>query len=185
MALGIEEAGFEIRDIYAWHFTHKAQMKAFSQDHFVNRRNISDLEKEKILNKLRGRKTPQLRPQYESIIMAQNPREGTFVDNWIKYETGLVDTKSLLNDKVPSTVMKVEKASGEERKHKHLTPKPIKLLSHLINVFSLENQIVLDPFLGSGSTAVAAFQTNRSCIGIEINKEYTEIARNRLFEGRE
>lgn len=180
MALGIEEAGFEIRDIYAWRYTQRAQMKAFCQDHFVDRMNISLIEKKRIKRKLQNRKTPQLRPQYESIIMAQNPREGTFVDNWLKYQTGLIDTGKTLDGTAPSTVMTVEKPTGDERMHGHMTPKPLKLLSHLIELFSCEGQVVLDPFLGSGSTAIAAARVNRDCIGIEINPYYIKLAEERL-----
>ncbi len=39
MAIGLEDAGFEIRDLCAWHFTHRAQFKAFTMDHFVHRMN--------------------------------------------------------------------------------------------------------------------------------------------------
>ena len=46
--------------------------------------------------------------------------------------------------------------------------------------FSKENSIVLDPFLGSGTTALACKNTNRQCIGYEINDEYYNICLNRL-----
>ena len=180
MAIGIEDAGFEIRDMYAWRFTKRAQMKAFSQDHFVDKMKITDKKKRKIKKDLGGRKTPQLKPQYESIIMAQNPKEGTFVDNWIEWKSGLIDTTKGLDDAAPSTVMTVEKPSGDERQHGHMTPKPIMLLSHLIEIFTCKGQVVLDPFLGSGSTALAAKNVNRGCIGIEINPKYVDIAKGRI-----
>ena len=180
MAVGMEDAGFEIRDLYAWHFTQRAQMKAFSQFHFIDKMDLTLTEKRKIKKGMEGRKTPQLRPQFEAIIMAQNPKEGTFVANWEKYKTGLAYTLKTLNGTAPSTVMKVEKPTKEERGHGHMTPKPIKLLSHLIELFSQDGQTVLDPFLGSGSTAVAAVETNRDCIGIEIQKDYLELSRQRV-----
>ena len=180
MASGMEDAGFEIRDLYAWHFTHRAQMKAFSQSHFVDKMAVSAAEKKDIKRKLQGRKTPQLRPQFESIILAQKPKEGTFIENWLKYETGLVDTTRMLDGTSPSTVMKVEKPAREERDHGHMTPKPFQLLCHLIELFSMPEQVVLDPFLGSGSTAVAARKTGRSCIGIEIEQEYLTVTKRRL-----
>lgn len=181
MAMGIEEAGFEIRDIYAWHFTKRAQMKAFSQDHFIDKMDISEAEKQSIKKNLQGRKTPQLRPQYEAIIMAQNPKQGTFVDNWLKYQVGLIDASKGLDNGTPSTVMCVEKPTGDERLHAHMTPKPIALLSHLIELFTCQGQIVLDPFLGSGSTAIAAKNLGRKCIGIEIDQKYVKIAQERLL----
>ena len=183
MACGLEDAGFEIRDIYAWRFTRRAQAKAFSQDHFVKKMDLPKKQKEKIIKKLDGRKTPQLRPQYESIILAQKPREGTFVQNWLKHETGLIDFKASLDGMSPSTVMTVEK-SEKCPINNHLTVKPILLIEHLISLFSKPNQIVLDPFLGSGSTYIAAKNVNRFCIGIEINEDYFDIANQSIKGGQ-
>ena len=67
MAVALEEEGFEIRDMIAWHYKHRSLFKAFSQDHFVRRMNISEAEKDALISSLAGRKTPQLRPQYEYI----------------------------------------------------------------------------------------------------------------------
>ena len=62
----------------------------------------------------------------------------------------------------------------------HETQKPIRLMKKLILDFSNVNDIVLDPFLGSGTTAVAAKELGRNFIGMEISKEYCEIAEKRL-----
>ena len=181
MAIAVENAGFEIRDQYIWHYTKKTQMKAFSMDHFIDKKNISDEEKKELKKKLMGRKTPQLRPQFESILLAQKPKEGTFINNWEKWETGLIDVSVLLNSKTPTTVMSVEKPNKEIYNH-HLTVKPVKLIEHLIKIFSKEEQLVLDPFIGSGTTAIACKNTTRNYIGIEINKDYVKIAEKRLKE---
>ena len=179
MAVGLEDVGFEIRELYAWRFTRQAQSKAFTLNHFVDRMARPKSEREAIKNHMGGRKTPQLRPQFEAMILAQKSREGTFVENWTKHETGLVDTKETLDGKAPATVMTVEKPSRDGF-NSHLTVKPLELVEHLIRLFSLPGQVVLDPFLGSGTTALAAKRTGRSCIGIEINGEYLEIAKRRL-----
>ena len=180
MAIGLEDAGFEIRDLLVWHFTKKSQMKAFSMDHFVDKMNITNNKKIKIKQELMGRKTPQLRPQFQCMILIQKPREGTFINNWLTYKTGLMDAStSLVNGLSPSTMMSVEKPSKLERKE-HLTVKPIKLIEHIIALFSLPNQLVLDPFVGSGTTAVAANRLGRQCVGIEINKEYIDIVMKKL-----
>ena len=177
MAAGLEDAGFEIRDLLAWHFTRRAQFKAFSMDHFVDRMDIPAEKKKSMKLSMKGRKTPQLRPQFEAVILAQKPREGTFVENWMAHETGLMDVSASLDGTVPNTVMAVEKPVGQNG---HLTPKPVLLCEHLIRLFSKPGQIVLDPFLGSGTTAVAAMRTGRSCSGIEINGEYVRMAEERL-----
>lgn len=74
------------------------------------------------------------------------------------------------------------KASPSERgkDNKHPTVKPLKLMSYLITMGSRENDIILDPFCGSGTTCIATYQLHRRFIGIEKESEYVEIARKRL-----
>ena len=62
----------------------------------------------------------------------------------------------------------------------HPTQKPVLLLEDLIKTFSNENDLVVDLTMGSGSTGVAAKNTNRDFIGIELNDKYFEIAENRI-----
>lgn len=70
----------------------------------------------------------------------------------------------------------------DKKKYLHPTIKPLEMVKkHLQNV-TKENDIVLDCFLGSGTTAVACKETNRQYLGFEINKEYYDIACDRLKE---
>ena len=101
------------------------------------------------------------------------------ISNWLQHHTGLIDSNATLDGRAPSTVMTVEKPE-KERYNGHLTVKPVKLVEHMIRLFSKECQTVLDPFLGSGTTAVAALRTKRKCIGIEINPDYMNIAKKRI-----
>lgn len=71
-------------------------------------------------------------------------------------------------------------SSDKQREHLHPTQKPVKLLEYLIKTYTNEGEIVLDNCIGSGSTAVAAINTNRNFIGIEKEFKYYEIALNRL-----
>ncbi len=73
---------------------------------------------------------------------------------------------------------------GKERLKdpKHPTQKPVKLLEHLIKIGSNEGDTVFDPFMGVGSTGVAALNNKRNFIGIELDKNYYEAAKNRLYE---
>lgn len=64
----------------------------------------------------------------------------------------------------------------------HPTQKPVELLAKFIQAYSRPGEIVLDPFAGSGSTAVAASQLNRRFIAIELMKTYADAAKNRLAE---
>ena len=62
----------------------------------------------------------------------------------------------------------------------HPTEKPIAIMERLVEMLTQEGGIVLDPFLGSGTTALAAKQEGRHYIGIEQDPGYCEIARKRL-----
>lgn len=66
-------------------------------------------------------------------------------------------------------------------KNLHDTEKPVALMKILIENSSLENQIVLDPFMGIGSTGIACLQENRKFIGIEIDEKYFNIAKNEIL----
>lgn len=63
---------------------------------------------------------------------------------------------------------------------KHPAQKPVKLLEHIIKIASDEHDIVLDPFMGVGSTGAAALENNRKFIGCEIEKIYFDAAAKRL-----
>ena len=165
----------------AWRYTKRAQFKAFSMNHFIDRLGITNKAKKIMKRNADNRKTPQLRPQFEAMVLVQKPKIGTFLENWNVYKTGLMDITASLDGKVPSTVMTVEKPV-KENFNGHLTLKPSLLIEHLIKLFSVAGQVVLDPFLGSGTTAIAAMKTERSCIGIEINPDYIELAEKRLQE---
>jgi len=73
------------------------------------------------------------------------------------------------------------KASKRERGvgNIHNTVKPIALMEYLINMISRDNQVVLDPFMGSGTTGIACKRLNRNFIGIELDPEYFEIAKEK------
>jgi site-specific DNA-methyltransferase (adenine-specific) len=53
-------------------------------------------------------------------------------------------------------------------------------MEHLVKLFSKKGALVVDPFLGSGTTALACKNVDRRCIGIELNEEYYNISRERL-----
>ena len=64
----------------------------------------------------------------------------------------------------------------------HPTQKPVALLEYLIKTYTQENETVMDFTMGSGSTIVAALNTNRKAIGIELDEGYFDIARKRVDE---
>lgn len=74
-----------------------------------------------------------------------------------------------------STPKSLEKQYG-----KHPTQKPIQIIEYLIKILSNEEDLVFDPFMGSGTTGKSAIKLNRRFIGIELNKKYFEIAEKRI-----
>ena len=323
LGVAVEDAGFELRDMLGWKY--EGQAKAFSQDHFVRKMKISEDEKSKIVKELGGRKTPQLKPQIEPMTLAQKPKDGTFIENWLRHKTGLIDTSVSLDGTFPGNIMDCPKPTKDEKNkglenfvtwdledqnqvrgclselqkvmsgngmpllndvewntslfgnntsvkclmdiksiiatmfgtttesrilnyslplntnesiraviemslvsglsladlvafireskpntinekmvlvhgavlvlfetllkvsnrgntngNTHVTVKPVRLIKHLINLFSVPGQIVIDPFMGSGSHGVAAIEADRSFIGIEREQHYFNIASNRI-----
>lgn len=69
--------------------------------------------------------------------------------------------------------------SGKERT-KHPTQKSLQLMEDIIKIHTNQNEVVLDPFMGSGTTGVASLKLNRDFIGIELDNEYYNIAKDRL-----
>ena len=65
-------------------------------------------------------------------------------------------------------------------KRKHPAVFPDKIPLDFIQVFCPVGGLVLDPFMGSGSTAIASFKTNRNFIGFDVSQEYIEIANERI-----
>lgn len=182
MAMSLDLAGFEIRDMLVWKY--EGQAKAFSQTHFIKKdKTLSTSQKEILIKELDGMKTPQLKPRIEPMVLAQKPKIGTFVKNWQEYKLGLINSKESLDGGFPSNVMEVSKHirnNESEEKIKHLTRKPVRLISHLVRLFTQEGQIVLDPFFGSGSHVIASLENNRKFIGFEIEKKYFKITQKRI-----
>ena len=178
VACALEDAGFHIKDLYVW--KRHGQAKAFTHSHFVEKNpNLTRKEKDKILKSIGGRKTPQLKPDAEMIIMAQAPSKEKLIDNWMKYKTGFIDVQNRLidPDRFPSSVMVCKKPTD---RYGHITAKPVELLRHLIRIFCEKNGLVLDPFAGCGSCAEACFTENYEHISFEIDSKYFKTALKRL-----
>lgn len=71
---------------------------------------------------------------------------------------------------------------GDKKKWGHPTIKPLELVERIIRNSSKEGDTVFDPFMGSGTTAIACLKTNRHFIGCEINEKYYEICKKRIME---
>jgi len=172
--------------------------KGMSVSHIINKMNITEEEKTQLKDEYKDFKTPQIRSCFEPICVAMKPiNKLTFIQNELKFKTGLLDFSQKVgieNDRVPANIITTEeynetydknflvsKPSKNEKgeNNTHITVKPVGLIEHLVKLFSKKGSVVVDPFLGSGTTALACKKTDRKCIGIELNKEYYNICLNR------
>lgn len=136
----------------------------------------------KILNHITWEKTnppPNLSCRYfthstEYIIWAKKREKAKHTFN---YEL----MKSLNNNKQMKDVIKGPCINSNEKKFGyHPTQKPLYLLEKLILATTNEDDLILDPFAGTGTSIIAAYKNNRKAIGIEKNKEYFNIMKKRL-----
>jgi DNA modification methylase len=64
----------------------------------------------------------------------------------------------------------------------HPAPFPVELPYRLIQLYTFEGEVVLDPFIGSGQTAIATIKTRRHYVGYDINEDYVKLAEKRIKE---
>lgn len=89
--------------------------------------------------------------------------------------------RKLNNGKQMLSMWAIKAPPSEEKKYgKHPTQKPIKLLDRIILASTKPNDLVLDPFCGSGTTGIAAYRENRKFIGIELEEEYIKLSIKRF-----
>ena len=100
-------------------------------------------------------------PKYELVIFAHKGRR-------------------LLNGFRYADVIKAKRTGNKY----HPTEKPVDLLEIFLKESSMENDVVFDPFMGSGSTGVACINTGRKFIGMELDKHYFDVAVNRIGEAQ-
>ena len=193
IAMSCEIAGFEIRDMINWTYT-QSMPKGMSVSHIIEKMTLTEEEKSKLVDEYKDYNTPQIRSCFEPICVAMKPLgKLTFIQNELQFKTGLLDFSQKVgidNTRVPANIITTEeynetydknflvsKPSKSEKgdTNTHITVKPLALIEHLIKLFSKKGSLVVDPFLGSGTTALACKNTERKCIGIELNSEYYNI----------
>lgn len=178
--VAMEDAGFTFKDMLSWEKT-KAPQRAQRVSAVFERR--EDYENAK---KWEGWRLANLKPLFEPILWFQKPYilGGTITDNILEYGVGAWNEKALKKDTLfedntgLSNILRVEYNKNDTGLHE--TQKPLKLIEILIELVTLEGQVILDPFVGSGTVCVAAKKLNRQYLGIEINPEYVRIANERL-----
>ena len=93
------------------------------------------------------------------------------IQNWEYKETSTINN----GYRYPKRILKFSRETGY-----HPTQKPVELLKYLIKTYTNEGDLVLDFTMGSGSTGVAALNTNRRFVGIELDENYFKIANKRM-----
>lgn len=174
-ACAMEDAGFSLKDNIAWMRTrapHRAQRLSVVYD----RRGDEIASKE-----WEGWRVGNLQPTFEPIMWFTKPYKigSTIADNALNHGVGAYNQSAFLRytDK-PENVISGAFAKGESGLHP--TQKPVRLMQALIELTTKPNQVVLDPFAGSGSTLVAAKLLGCQYIGIESNIDYVKICEMRL-----
>lgn len=94
--------------------------------------------------------------------------------------TGLKDGYTHINygERYPSTIIKINRPYSTQRIHP--TQKPVKLCEYLIKTYTNKGELVLDNCIGSGTTIIAAINTERNFIGIEKDETYFKLAQERI-----
>ncbi|MFX0041057.1 MAG: DNA-methyltransferase, partial [Candidatus Heimdallarchaeota archaeon] len=119
---------------------------------------------------------------HEVVLWARNSKKSQHIFNYEKMKIWNNPKDKLKNkDKQMRSVWSIPLIPKEEKEFgKHPTQKPLELLNRIISSSSNEEDWVLDPFVGSGTTGIVCSILNRKFIGIDSNIEYLEVAINRF-----
>ena len=110
------------------------------------------------------------RSQYEGNVEGFEPQRYLFNQPYLMTSKNIDESRNAIRPY--STVWHYKR--DDEIYKKHLTPKPVDMISHILDVSSKENDLVYIPFAGSGSDIIACVENNRNYIATEINNEYIE-----------
>lgn len=96
-----------------------------------------------------------------------------------KANTGVFNNRhQAIHDFIETSTISIK----EKKSVNHPTQKPLALINHFVNILSNEHDIVLDPFMGSGTTGVSSLALNRKFVGIELDPHYFMLTSKRLLE---
>jgi DNA modification methylase len=124
---------------------------------------------------------PVLRDVTERIIVASKGRFDRARPRVQRSKEGLPHVDTISKELFMEATLDVWKMRPESAKRVgHPAPFPVALPERLIHLYTYENDIVLDPFMGAGSTAIAAIQTGRRYLGFETDQTYVDLANQRI-----
>ncbi len=170
-----EDSGFLLKDVLAWKKP-SAHHRAQRLSGILEKRGLKD-----DAEKWKGWRLGNLAPIYEPIAWFFKPYKITITDNILKNDVGALNiAECKINGTSPTNLLEFGFESVYDENKFHEAQKPVALLEFLITLTTTENQIVLDPFMGSGTTAVAAKKLNRNFIGFEIDATYTLLTNQRI-----
>lgn len=117
---------------------------------------------------------------WEGIALLQKPLENNYIETLNKYNVGVLNVKEF--SKFQTNIFENIARDKLCDYNNHITIKPLELIEKLVIITTpkKENNIILDPFMGSGTTAVACSKNGYNFIGFEINPDYVEICNKRL-----
>ena len=128
---------------------------------------------------------PVLRDLTERVIIASKSRFDRAVKPEARAKRGLPSETTLWRDEFMDATLDVWEIAPESAKRvNHPAPFPVELPERLIHLFTYRGDVVLDPFMGSGTTAVAAVRTGRHFVGYDTDPAYIDVAEQRVAEER-
>ena len=126
---------------------------------------------------------PVLRDLTERVIIASKGRFDRAIPGQERARRGLPSEASMTRDDFMENTLDVWEIPPESATRiGHPAPFPIELVSRLIKLYTYRDDLVLDPFIGSGTTAVAAIQTERHFVGYDLDESYIKLAESRIEE---
>jgi site-specific DNA-methyltransferase (adenine-specific) len=129
---------------------------------------------------------PVLRDLTERVIVASKGRFDRALSAPSRRKAGLPSEATLPNDEFVETTLDVWKMQAESATRiGHPAPFPVELPRRLIELYTYADDVVLDPFMGSGTTLVAAERTGRAGVGFDLDPEFVALAEARLARERE
>lgn len=171
--IAFEDSGFILRDILAWQKP-SAHHRAQKLSGILEKRGL-----EKEAEEWDGWRLGNLAPIYEPIALLFKPYKITITDNILKNKVGAMNiSECKINNCSPTNLLKFGFSKDEIKIHE--AQKPLALIQFLIKLTTKEKQIILDPFMGGGTTAVAAKILKRQFVGFEIVKNYYDKSIDRL-----
>ena len=128
---------------------------------------------------------PVIRDITERVVVASKGRFDRAVPRKEREQRGMPYENTIEKDEFFESTLDVWEIRPEHaRKVGHPAPFPVELPERLLQLYTYRGDVVLDPFLGSGSTAVAAVRNDRRYVGYDTDPEYVELAERRVAEER-